>query len=74
LFFLEKKNQKTLGLWRPGPGKRTRHRPKVFCFFSSEKQTFLPHNQPRLTNSSAVSSNAARAMDTNWSASATLRI
>jgi hypothetical protein len=42
MFFFEKKNQKTFGPWRTGPGKRTHKRIKVFCFFSSEKKTFLP--------------------------------
>jgi hypothetical protein len=41
LFFFEKKNQKTFGLWRTGPGEQPRQRAKVFCFFSSEKKTFL---------------------------------
>jgi hypothetical protein len=39
----EKKNQKTFGLLRNGPGERTRQNTKVFCFFSSEKKSFLPH-------------------------------
>jgi hypothetical protein len=39
MFFFEKKNQKTLGLWRTVPGERTRQGTKVFCFFSSEKKT-----------------------------------
>jgi methionine-rich copper-binding protein CopC len=38
MFFFEKKNQKTFGLWRRLPGERTRQRTKVFCFFSSEKK------------------------------------
>jgi hypothetical protein len=41
MFFFEKKNQKTFGRWRGGPGERTRQRAKVFCFFSSEKKTFV---------------------------------
>jgi aminopeptidase N len=41
MFFFEKKNQRTFGLWRMRPGDRTRQRIKVFCFFSSEKKTFL---------------------------------
>jgi hypothetical protein len=41
MFFFEKKNQKTFGPWRTEPGERRRQRPKVFCFFSSEKKTFL---------------------------------
>jgi general secretion pathway protein I len=40
-FFFEKKNQKTFGLRRVGPGEPPRQRSKVFCFFSSEKKTFL---------------------------------
>jgi hypothetical protein len=40
-FFFEKKNQETFGLWRVGPGERTRQRTKVFCFFSSDKKTFF---------------------------------
>jgi hypothetical protein len=45
MFFFEKKNQKTLGLWRTWAGDRPHQRPKVFCFFSSEKKTFscLPY-------------------------------
>jgi hypothetical protein len=42
MFFFEKKNQKTFRLWRTRPGERTRQRTKVFCFFASEKKTFLP--------------------------------
>jgi hypothetical protein len=42
-FFFEKKNQKTTsgcrGSFRRGPTQRM----KVFCFFSSEKKTFLPY-------------------------------
>jgi hypothetical protein len=41
MFFFEKKNQKTLGLWRTGPGWRSHQGTKVFWFFSSEKNTFL---------------------------------
>ncbi len=41
LFFFEKKNQKTFGIWRAGPGERRRQKVKVFCFFTSEKKTFL---------------------------------
>jgi len=41
MFFFEKKNQKTFGLWRVGPGERIHQVTKVFCFFSSEKKTFL---------------------------------
>jgi hypothetical protein len=41
VFFFERKNQKTFGLWHTWPGERTRQRAKVFCFFSSEKKTFL---------------------------------
>jgi hypothetical protein len=41
MFFFEKKNQKTLAPWRVGPGEHTHQTPKVFCFFSSEKKTFL---------------------------------
>jgi hypothetical protein len=41
MFFFEKKNQKTFGPWCAGPSDRTRQRPKVFCFFSSEKKAFL---------------------------------
>jgi hypothetical protein len=41
MFFFEKKDQKTFGLWRVGSGERTRQESKVFCIFSSEKKTFL---------------------------------
>jgi hypothetical protein len=41
VFFFEKKNQKTFVPCCVGPGERTRQGPKVFCFFSSEKKTFL---------------------------------
>jgi hypothetical protein len=41
MFFFEKKNQKTFGLWCVGSGERTHQRPRVFCFFSSERKTFL---------------------------------
>jgi soluble lytic murein transglycosylase len=41
MFFFEKKNQKTFGRWRTPAGDRKRQRIKVFCFFSSEKRTFL---------------------------------
>jgi hypothetical protein len=41
-FVSEKKNQKSLAKWRKWPGKNTRQIAKVFCFFSSEKKTFLP--------------------------------
>jgi NitT/TauT family transport system substrate-binding protein len=41
MFFFEKKNQKTFGLRRTWPGGRRPQRIKVFCFFSSEKKTFL---------------------------------
>jgi hypothetical protein len=46
VFFFEKKNQKTFGLWLTGSGDRIRRRAKVFCFFSSEKKTFLHHATP----------------------------
>jgi hypothetical protein len=46
VFFFEKKNQKTFNSWcvfrRPAFARKI----KVFCFFSSEKKTFLspePH-------------------------------
>jgi hypothetical protein len=48
MFFSEEKNQKTftsrqLQRSRPRPGSfRERQQIKVFCFFSSEKKTFLP--------------------------------
>jgi hypothetical protein len=41
MFFFEKKNQETFGLGHTWPGERTRQRPKVFCFFSSEKKILL---------------------------------
>jgi hypothetical protein len=41
MFFFEKKNQKTFGLWRAAPGEHPRQKAKVFCFFSSEKKAFL---------------------------------
>jgi len=43
MFFFEKKNQKTFVFW-PWPRIVVGHgrRIKVFCFFSSEKKTFLP--------------------------------
>jgi hypothetical protein len=44
MFFFEKNNQKTFGLGREGPGERKPKRTKVFCFFSSEKKTFLLPN------------------------------
>ncbi len=40
-FFFEKKNQKTFILWRPMVRMGARQRLKVFCFFSSEKKSFL---------------------------------
>jgi uncharacterized protein len=42
MFFFEKKNQKTFALWRTGPGERTRQGTKVFWFFFSKKNIFLP--------------------------------
>jgi hypothetical protein len=42
MFFFEKKNQKTFATWRTWPGERVPEMTKVFCFFSSEKKTFLP--------------------------------
>jgi hypothetical protein len=41
MFFFEKKNQKTFGLWRARCDWREPQDAKVFCFFSSEKKTFL---------------------------------
>jgi hypothetical protein len=41
IFFFEKKNQKTFATWRTWPGWRVPKLTKVFCFFSSEKKTFL---------------------------------
>jgi hypothetical protein len=41
MFFFEKKNQRTFDTWFAWPVERTRQRKKVFCFFSSEKKTFL---------------------------------
>jgi hypothetical protein len=47
VFFSEEKNQKTFGtlsrLYQAAP---TPEFAKVFCFFSSEKKTFLPGNPP----------------------------
>jgi hypothetical protein len=42
-FFSEEKNQKTFAtLSRPSPAAQTPELAKVFCFFSSEKKSFLP--------------------------------
>jgi hypothetical protein len=41
MFFLENKNQKTFALWRRLSGEHPSQVGKVFCFFSSEKKTFL---------------------------------
>jgi uncharacterized repeat protein (TIGR03803 family) len=41
MFFFEKKNQKTFATWRTWPDRSVRRVAKVFCFFSSEKKTFL---------------------------------
>jgi hypothetical protein len=41
MFFFEKKNQKTFGRWRVRSPDHLRQSPKVFGFFSSEKQAFL---------------------------------
>ena len=41
MFFLDKKNQKTDATWRTWRGRRIPEVKKVFCFFSSEKQTLL---------------------------------
>jgi hypothetical protein len=42
MFFSEEKNQKTfVGLSRPFQAAPTTKFAKVFCFFSSEKKTFL---------------------------------
>jgi hypothetical protein len=40
-FFFEKKNQKTFASWAHASGKIRDSDIKVFCFFSSEKKTFL---------------------------------
>jgi hypothetical protein len=41
-FFFEKKNQKTFMALADAAGENPDHDVKVFCFFSSEKKTFLP--------------------------------
>jgi hypothetical protein len=41
LFFFEKKNQKTFAPSGVESGERIRHKSKIFCLFSSEKQAFL---------------------------------
>jgi len=43
MFFSEEKNQRTfLTLSRTFQAAQTPEKSKVFCFFSSEKKTFLP--------------------------------
>jgi hypothetical protein len=41
IFFFEKKKQKTFGLWRTWPGKRTRQRIKVFVLLFLQKKKTL---------------------------------
>jgi hypothetical protein len=41
MFFFEKKNQKTFAIRHTWPSWLTHQSTKVFCFFSSEKKTFL---------------------------------
>jgi len=42
MFFFDEKNQKTFVAWRERLGGREAKITKVFCFFSSEKKSFLP--------------------------------
>jgi hypothetical protein len=46
MVFSEKENQKTLSTWHPSPGLRIPEIAKVFCFFSSEKKTFVLSANP----------------------------
>jgi hypothetical protein len=41
MFFFEKKNQKTFGLWRARCDWQLCQLAKVFCFFFSKKKAFL---------------------------------
>jgi hypothetical protein len=45
-FFFEKKNQKTFDCCTRLAGESATALTKVFCFFSSEKKTFLPPQTP----------------------------
>ena len=42
VFFSEEKKQKTFAIWRVRQPNRTHHIAKVFWFFFSKKNTFLP--------------------------------
>jgi hypothetical protein len=42
MFFLERNNQRPFVFWGTWPVLRAAKITKVFCFFSSEKKTFLP--------------------------------